>query len=130
MNSTSLNEKIRQFIIANSSFVGSESVPQITAGSGTVLSNDFNSRSNLSCQANSGIFSEILLAYAQSVRNLIRNLHSRFRVLYLIGSTWIHFGHSSQMKDVSTKVLNNFGSLVWDDDLWETFPADYNSSEK
>jgi hypothetical protein len=43
----------------------------------------------------------------------LHTINKLFPRLYLIGSTWIHFGQANLMFNISKQVINRFGTLDW-----------------
>jgi hypothetical protein len=52
--------------------------------------------------------------YEASVLRTILNVTSTFKILYLIGSTWVHFGPYDLVREESRDILQNFGKLTWE----------------
>jgi hypothetical protein len=46
-------------------------------------------------------------------KHALVNITKIFPRVYLIGSTWIHFGPSQLIIDISKQVIQNFGTLDW-----------------
>lgn len=57
------------------------------------------------------------------IHQIIRQLSYDARVIYLIGSTWIHFGYFKDVYEISVQIYSKYGALQWpnhsDDDSLE-----------
>jgi hypothetical protein len=51
--------------------------------------------------------------YSAAMQHRIQEIHQKFSIVYLIGSTWIHYGRYDQIRKISEMVLNSFGKLHW-----------------
>jgi len=50
-----------------------------------------------------------------SLQSTVRQLSEEFRLVYLIGSTWIHFGKYEHIRNFSINSAKWWGSLLWED---------------
>lgn len=57
------------------------------------------------------------------IHRLIRKICYDARVMYLFGSTWIHFGYFPHVFEISMRIFKDYGTLIWndhhDDDILE-----------
>lgn len=57
------------------------------------------------------------------LHQMIRQLSYDAKVVYLIGSTWIHYGYFKDVYDISLQIYHKYGTLDWpnhsDDDVLE-----------
>jgi hypothetical protein len=59
-------------------------------------------------------YSPSRVAYEDAVLKTILKVTSSFKVVYLIGSTWVHFGPFDLVREESRDILRLYGSLTWD----------------
>jgi len=52
---------------------------------------------------------------AEGIQPTVERLANEFRTVYLIGSTWIHFGRYDLMRNLSQHVSEWWGTLLWED---------------
>lgn len=53
--------------------------------------------------------------YREAVTNDIQTIFHKYGILYLIGSTWIHFGKYQHSIKQSADILKYFGTLTWNE---------------
>ena len=47
------------------------------------------------------------------IQLFLRNFMRKEKIIYLIGSTWIHFGYFQDLYDLSIKIEELYGTLLW-----------------
>mmetsp|Transcript_34181 Transcript_34181/g.32589 ORF Transcript_34181/g.32589 Transcript_34181/m.32589 type:complete len:369 (+) Transcript_34181:139-1245(+) len=73
------------------------------------------------CFKNSTIWNKNILMYIEGNSTLdqlnfessIRDVMSKFKVIYLIGSTWVHFGPFELIREASYDIVRSYGTLRW-----------------
>ena len=51
--------------------------------------------------------------FESKIRADLTDIHTRFEIVYLIGSTWIQYGRAETIRQCSTDILTHFGTLKW-----------------
>lgn len=69
-------------------------------------------------QWNKDIKTNIMKNYKPSgdisaIKQYLSLIHKKYKIVYLIGSTWIHFGQKNNMIDISQKIHADYGKLAW-----------------
>lgn len=59
------------------------------------------------------IISDEKLKTKYQIQLFLRNFMRKEKIVYLIGSTWIHFGYFQDLYDISMKIEKMYGSLLW-----------------
>lgn len=51
--------------------------------------------------------------YEGVLKSNMRSIHAKFPIVYLIGSTWVHFGPYEVISTAAEEILKGFGNFKW-----------------